>query len=206
HFAAVSTALDKVAAFGIDSARVFGFWDWVGGRYSIWSAIGLPLMIAIGPENFGKFLDGAHAVDNHFRKAPITENLPMLLGLIGFYHRNVLGYPTRAILPYDQRLSRFPAYLQQLDMESNGKGVTIDGTPVEGNSGPVVWGEPGTNGQHAFYQLIHQGTSIIPAEFMIAANAFEPELRHQHQLLISNVLAQSEALMKGRTFAEAKKQ
>ncbi|NKL95899.1 glucose-6-phosphate isomerase [Rhizobium leguminosarum] len=206
HFAAVSTALDKVAAFGIDSARVFGFWDWVGGRYSIWSAIGLPLMIAVGPENFGKFLDGAHAVDNHFRKAPITENLPMLLGLIGFYHRNVLGYPTRAILPYDQRLSRFPAYLQQLDMESNGKGVTIDGTPVEGNSGPVVWGEPGTNGQHAFYQLIHQGTSIIPAEFMIAANAFEPELRHQHQLLISNVLAQSEALMKGRTFAEAKKQ
>ncbi|MGO4351843.1 glucose-6-phosphate isomerase [Rhizobium sp. RAF36] len=206
HFAAVSTALDKVAAFGIDSARVFGFWDWVGGRYSLWSAIGLPIMIAIGPDNFGKFLDGAHAVDNHFRKAPVAENLPMLLGLIGFYHRNVLGYATRAVLPYDQRLSRFPAYLQQLDMESNGKGVTIDGTSVEGNSGPVVWGEPGTNGQHAFYQLIHQGTSIIPAEFMIAANAFEPELRHQHQLLMANVLAQSEALMKGRTFEEAKKQ
>ncbi|MBM7044503.1 MULTISPECIES: glucose-6-phosphate isomerase [Rhizobium] len=206
HFAAVSTALDKVAAFGIDSERVFGFWDWVGGRYSIWSAIGLPLMIAVGPENFGKFLDGAHAMDNHFRKAPFKENLPMLLGLIGFYHRNVLGYPTRAILPYDQRLSRFPAYLQQLDMESNGKGVTIDGTPVEGNSGPVVWGEPGTNGQHAFYQLIHQGTSVIPAEFMIAANGFEPELRYQHQLLMANCLAQSEALMKGRTFAEAKAQ
>ena len=206
HFAAVSTALDKVAAFGIDSERVFGFWDWVGGRYSIWSAIGLPLMIAVGPENFGKFLDGAHAMDNHFRKAPFKENLPMLLGLIGFYHRNVLGYPTRAILPYDQRLSRFPAYLQQLDMESNGKGVTIDGTPVEGNSGPVVWGEPGTNGQHAFYQLIHQGTSVIPAEFMIAANGFEPELRHQHQLLMANCLAQSEALMKGRTFEEAKEQ
>ncbi len=206
HFAAVSTALDKVAAFGIDSERVFGFWDWVGGRYSIWSAIGLPLMIAIGPENFGKFLDGAHAMDNHFRQAPFKENLPMLLGLIGFYHRNVLGYPTRAILPYDQRLSRFPAYLQQLDMESNGKGVTIDGTPVEGNSGPVVWGEPGTNGQHAFYQLIHQGTSIIPAEFMIAANGFEPELRHQHDLLMANCLAQSEALMKGRTFKEAKAQ
>jgi glucose-6-phosphate isomerase len=197
HFAAVSTALDKVATFGIDSERVFGFWDWVGGRYSIWSAIGLPLMIAVGPENFGKFLDGAHAVDNHFRQAPITKNLPMLLGLLGFYNRNVLGYATRAILPYDQRLSRFPAYLQQLDMESNGKGVTIDGTPVEGNSGPVVWGEPGTNGQHAFYQLIHQGTSVIPAEFMIAANAFEPELRHQHQLLMANVIAQSEALMKG---------
>ena len=206
HFAAVSTALDKVAAFGIESERVFGFWDWVGGRYSIWSAIGLPLMIAVGPENFGKFLDGAHAMDNHFRTAPVRENLPMLLGLIGFYHRNVLGYPTRAILPYDQRLLRFPAYLQQLDMESNGKGVTIDGTPVEGNSGPVVWGEPGTNGQHAFYQLIHQGTSIIPAEFMIAANGFEPHLRHQHELLIANCLAQSEALMKGRTLAEAKAQ
>jgi glucose-6-phosphate isomerase len=206
HFAAVSTALDKVAAFGIESDRIFGFWDWVGGRYSIWSAIGLPLMIAVGPKNFGEFLDGAHAMDNHFRKAPIKENLPMLLGLIGFYDRNVLGYATRAILPYDQRLSRFPAYLQQLDMESNGKGVTIDGTPVVGNSGPVVWGEPGTNGQHAFYQLIHQGTSVIPAEFMIAANGFEPDLRHQHQLLMANVLAQSEALMKGRTFAEAKAQ
>ncbi|MEB2844740.1 glucose-6-phosphate isomerase [Rhizobiales bacterium RZME27] len=206
HFCAVSTALDKVAAFGIDQERVFGFWDWVGGRYSIWSAIGLPLMLAIGPENFGHFLDGAHAMDTHFRTAPTEKNLPMLLGLIGFYHRNALGYPTRAILPYDQRLSRFPAYLQQLDMESNGKGVTIDGTPVEGESGPVVWGEPGTNGQHAFYQLIHQGTSIIPAEFMIAANSFEPELRHQHDLLIANVLAQSEALMKGRTFEEAKKQ
>lgn len=206
HFCAVSTALDKVAKFGIDSERVFGFWDWVGGRYSIWSAIGLPLMIAIGPENFGKFLDGAHAMDTHFRTAPVRQNLPMLLGLIGFYHRNVLDYSTRAILPYDQRLSRFPAYLQQLDMESNGKGVTIDGTPVEGQSGPVVWGEPGTNGQHAFYQLIHQGTSVIPAEFMIAANGFEPKLRHQHQLLIANCLAQSEALMKGRTLAEAKEQ
>ncbi len=206
HFAAVSTALDKVAAFGIDPTRVFGFWDWVGGRYSIWSAIGLPLMIAIGAEDFGRFLDGAHAMDTHFREAEPAKNLPMLLGLIGFYHRNVLGYPSRAILPYDQRLSRFPAYLQQLDMESNGKGVTIDGTPVEGQSGPVVWGEPGTNGQHAFYQLIHQGTSIIPAEFMIAANGFEPELRHQHELLIANCLAQSEALMKGRTLAEAKAQ
>ena len=206
HFAAVSTALDKVAAFGIASERVFGFWDWVGGRYSIWSAIGLPLMIAVGPENFGRFLDGAHAMDRHFREAPVRENLPMLLGLIGFYHRNVLGYPSRAILPYDQRLARFPAYLQQLDMESNGKGVTVDGTPVEGDSGPVVWGEPGTNGQHAFYQLIHQGTSIVPAEFMIATNGFEPHLRHQHELLIANCLAQSEALMKGRTLEEAKAQ
>ncbi|MCZ4090452.1 glucose-6-phosphate isomerase [Sinorhizobium psoraleae] len=206
HFAAVSTALDKVAAFGIDQARVFGFWDWVGGRYSIWSAIGLPLMIAIGKENFGRFLDGGHAIDEHFRTAPLRQNIPMLLGLIGFYHRNVLGYPSRAILPYDQRLARFPAYLQQLDMESNGKGVTMDSTPVEFSTGPVVWGEPGTNGQHAFYQLIHQGTDIIPAEFMIAANGHEKDLRHQHQLLMANCLAQSEALMKGRTLAEAKAQ
>jgi glucose-6-phosphate isomerase len=206
HFAAVSTALDKVAAFGIDASRVFGFWDWVGGRYSIWSAIGLPLMIAIGNENFGRFLDGGHAIDEHFRTAPVRQNIPMLLGLIGFYHRNVLGHPSRAILPYDQRLARFPAYLQQLDMESNGKGVTLDSTPVEFSTGPVVWGEPGTNGQHAFYQLIHQGTDIIPAEFMIAANGHEKDLRHQHQLLIANCLAQSEALMKGRTLAEAKAQ
>lgn len=206
HFCAVSTALDKVAAFGIDPTRVFGFWDWVGGRYSIWSAIGLPLMIAIGPDNFGDFLAGGHAMDEHFRNAPFRQNLPMLLGALGVYHRNVLNYATRAILPYDQRLSRFPAYLQQLDMESNGKSVTIDGKPVQGASGPVVWGEPGTNGQHAFYQLIHQGTSVIPAEFLIAANGFAPELRHQHELLIANCLAQSEALMKGRTLAEAKSQ
>lgn len=206
HFCAVSTALDKVAAFGIDQSRVFGFWDWVGGRYSIWSAIGLPLMIAIGPDNFGDFLAGGHAMDEHFRNAPFRQNLPMLLGALGVYHRNVLNYQTRAILPYDQRLSRFPAYLQQLDMESNGKSVTIDGKPVQRASGPVVWGEPGTNGQHAFYQLIHQGTSVIPAEFLIAANGFEPELRHQHELLIANCLAQSEALMKGRTLAEAKSQ
>lgn len=206
HFAAVSTALDKVMAFGIASDRVFGFWDWVGGRYSIWSAIGLPLMIAVGADNFAEFLTGAHAMDRHFCTASFRENLPMLLGAIGYYHRNVLDYPTRAVLPYDQRLSRFPAYLQQLDMESNGKGVTVDGTPVKGNSGPVVWGEPGTNGQHAFYQLIHQGTSVIPAEFMIAAKGFEAELRHQHELLIANCLAQSAALMKGRTLEEAKGQ
>ncbi len=206
HFCAVSTALDKVSAFGIGAERVFGFWDWVGGRYSIWSAIGLPLMIAIGKENFAEFLAGGHAIDKHFREAPIRENIPMLLGLIGFYHRNVLNYPSRAILPYDQRLSRFSAYLQQLDMESNGKSVTMDSKPVSCKTGPVVWGEPGTNGQHAFYQLIHQGTSIIPAEFLIAANGHEKNLRHQHQLLIANCLAQSEALMKGRTLEEAKAQ
>lgn len=206
HFAAVSTALSKVADFGIEPDRVFGFWDWVGGRYSIWSAIGLPLMIAIGPDNFGRFLDGAHAMDRHFETAPVRENLPMLLGLLGFYQRNVLGYPSRAILPYDQRLSRFPAYLQQLDMESNGKSVTVDGAPVEGRSGPIVWGEPGTNGQHAFYQLIHQGTDIIPAEFLVARRGFEPDLAHQHRLLIANCLAQSQALLKGRTLEEAKAQ
>jgi glucose-6-phosphate isomerase len=206
HFAAVSTALEKVDAFGIDPIRVFGFWDWVGGRYSIWSAIGLPLMIAIGPENFGKFLDGAHAMDNHFRSAPLNRNIPLLLGLIGFYQRNVLGYTSRAVIPYDQRLSRFPAYLQQLDMESNGKGVVMDGSPVNGSSGPVVWGEPGTNGQHAFFQLLHQGTDIIPVEFTIAKEGFEPELRYQHELLMSNCVAQSQALLKGRTVAEAKAQ
>lgn len=206
HFCAVSTALDKVSAFGISEDRTFGFWDWVGGRYSIWSAIGLPLMIAIGAENFGRFLDGAHAMDRHFADAPIRQNLPMLLGLIGFYHRVAFDYASRAIIPYDQRLSRFAAYLQQLDMESNGKGVTIDGTAVDTPTGPIVWGEPGTNGQHAFFQLLHQGTDIIPVEFMIAANGHEPDLAHQHQLLIANCLAQSEALMRGRTLAEARQQ
>ncbi|AJY45329.1 glucose-6-phosphate isomerase [Martelella endophytica] len=206
HFCAVSTALDKVAAFGIEEERVFGFWDWVGGRYSIWSAIGLPLMIAIGADDFGRFLDGAHAMDNHFREAPVTGNLPFMLGLLGYYQRVVLGYPSRAVIPYDQRMSRFAAYLQQLDMESNGKSVTIESEDVTTPTGPIVWGEPGTNGQHAFFQLLHQGTNIIPIEFMIAANGFEPELRHQHQLLMANCLAQSEALMKGRTLDEAKAQ
>lgn len=204
HFAAVSTALDKVAAFGISEERVFGFWDWVGGRYSIWSAIGLPLMISIGPDAFFEFLEGAHALDTHFNTAPLEENLPVLMALIGIWHRNVLGYGARAVLPYDQRLSRLPAYLQQLDMESNGKRVKLDGTAVERDTGPLVWGEPGTNGQHAFYQLLHQGTSVIPCEFLIAAKGHEEDLAHQHELLISNCLAQSEALMLGRTLEEAK--
>ncbi|MDX5594100.1 glucose-6-phosphate isomerase [Pseudovibrio sp. SPO723] len=199
QFAAVSTALDKVSAFGIDEERVFGFWDWVGGRYSIWSAIGLPLMIAIGPDAFGEFLGGAHAMDEHFRTTPLENNLPVLMGLIGIWHRNGLGYATRAILPYDQRLSRFPAYLQQLDMESNGKQVTKDGTAVATQTGPIVWGEPGTNGQHAFYQLIHQGTSTIPCEFIAAVNSHEPELQNHHNLLLANCLAQSEALLRGRS-------
>ncbi|WP_428982969.1 glucose-6-phosphate isomerase [Pseudohoeflea coraliihabitans] len=206
HFAAVSTALDKVGEFGLGEERVFGFWDWVGGRYSIWSAIGLPLMIAIGPEQFKSFLAGAHAMDRHFAAAPLERNMPVVLGLIGIWHRVVCEYPSRAIIPYDQRLARFPAYLQQLDMESNGKRVTIDGEPLDTPSGPIVWGEPGTNGQHAFFQLLHQGTDIVPVEFMIAARGHEPELSDQHLLLVANCLAQSEALMCGRSFAETSNQ
>ncbi|MCV9936147.1 glucose-6-phosphate isomerase [Boseaceae bacterium BT-24-1] len=206
HFVAVSTALDKVAAFGIQPDRIFGFWDWVGGRYSVWSAIGLPVMIAIGPESFRAFLAGAHAMDEHFRTAPLAQNLPVLFGLIGLWHRESCGYPARAVLPYDQRLARLPAYLQQLDMESNGKRVHKAGGAVTRPTGPLVWGEPGTNGQHAFFQLLHQGTDIIPCEFLVAAEGHEPELAHQHRLLLANCLAQSEAMMKGRTLDEAKVQ
>jgi glucose-6-phosphate isomerase len=206
HFAAVSTALDKVAAFGIAPERVFGFWDWVGGRYSLWSAIGLPIMIAVGPKNFRDFLAGAHEMDQHFKTAPLLKNIPVVMGLIGYFHRVVCGYPARAVIPYDQRLSRLPAYLQQLDMESNGKQVTVNGLRVTTPTGPLVWGEPGTNGQHAFFQLLHQGTDIIPVEFLAAAEGHEPELRHHHDLLLANCLAQSEALMKGRTLEEARRQ
>ncbi|MBZ9918768.1 MULTISPECIES: glucose-6-phosphate isomerase [unclassified Mesorhizobium] len=206
HFAAVSTALDLVAKFGIEPDRVFGFWDWVGGRYSVWGAIGLPVMIAIGPRDFRAFLDGAHEMDEHFRTAPLAKNLPVLLGLVGWWHRVVCKYPARAVIPYDQRLSRLPAYLQQLDMESNGKSVTLDGGPVATPTGPLVWGEPGTNGQHAFFQLLHQGTDFIPVEFLAAANGHEPELKHHHDLLLANCLAQSEAFMRGRTLEEARAQ
>jgi glucose-6-phosphate isomerase len=206
QFAAVSTALDKVGKFGIAEDRVFGFKDWVGGRYSLWGAIGLPIMIAVGPDNFRDFLAGAHAMDTHFRQAPIEKNLPLTLGLVGWWHRVACGYPARAIIPYDQRLSRFPAYLQQLDMESNGKSVTLDGGAAATPTGPLVWGEPGTNGQHAFFQLLHQGTDVIPLELIAAASGHEPDLRHQHQLLLANCLAQGEALMRGRTLAEAKEQ
>jgi glucose-6-phosphate isomerase len=203
HFAAISTALERVTAFGIDLTRVFGFWDWVGGRYSIWSAIGLPLMIAIGPDSFGRFLDGGYAMDEHFRLAPPEKNLPMLMGLLGVWHRNFCKYPARAVIPYDQRLSRLPAYLQQLDMESNGKRVTKSGTVSKMQTGPLVWGEPGTNGQHAFFQLLHQGTDIIPVEFLLAAEAHEAGLQQHHALLMANCLAQSQALMQGRTLEEA---
>ena len=202
QFAAVSTALDKTAAFGIDPARVFGFEDWVGGRYSVWGPIGLSVMLAIGPERFDEFLAGGAAMDAHFRSAPFAENLPVLLALVGIWHNQICGYATRAVLPYEQRLSRLPAYFQQLEMESNGKRVAMDGTDLTRNSGPVVWGEPGTNGQHAFYQLIHQGTRIIPCEFMVAVQGHEPDLAHQHLLLVANCLAQSEALLRGRNLAE----
>tara|TARA_R110002167_G_scaffold116204_2_gene291138 strand:+ start:177 stop:1829 length:1653 start_codon:yes stop_codon:yes gene_type:complete len=201
HFAAISTNLDRADQFGIPEERVFGFWDWVGGRYSLWSAIGLPVMIAIGPENFDSFLAGGHAMDQHFASAPLEQNLPVLLALTGIWHRSICEFPSRAVLPYDQRLSRFPAYLQQLDMESNGKQTTLDGEPPVGPTGPIVWGEPGTNGQHAFYQLIHQGTTIVPCEFLVAANAHEEAgtLGVHHDLLLANCLAQGQALMLGKS-------
>ena len=203
QFAAVSTAQDKTAAFGIDGERVFGFEDWVGGRYSMWGPIGLALDIAVGPERFDQFLAGGRAMDDHFRTAPFGQNLPVLLALVGIWHNQICGHATRAVLPYDQRLSRLPAYLQQLEMESNGKRVAMDGSDLGLHSGPVVWGEPGTNGQHAFYQLIHQGTRVVPCEFLVAAEGHEPDLAHQHRLLVANCLAQSEALMRGRSLEEA---
>jgi glucose-6-phosphate isomerase len=206
HFAAVSTAREKVEAFGIDTSRMFGFWDWVGGRYSIWSSIGLSLAIGVGAEKFRAFLAGAKAMDDHFRKAPFSRNLPMLMAMLGIWNRNALGFSALAVLPYEQRLARFPAYLQQLDMESNGKSVSLAGKPVSGLTGPLVFGEPGTNGQHAFYQLLHQGTDVIPADFIVGAQGHEPDLAQQHGLLIANCLAQTEALMNGRTLAEAKAQ
>jgi glucose-6-phosphate isomerase len=204
QFAAVSTAQDKTAAYGIDAERVFGFEDWVGGRYSMWGPIGLVLMIAIGPERFDEFLAGGRAMDRHFLQAPFDRNIPVLLALVGIWHNQLCGYATRAVLPYDQRLARLPAYLQQLEMESNGKRVAVDGSDLETHSGPVVWGEPGTNGQHAFYQLIHQGTRVVPCEFLVARRGHEPELAHQHLLLVSNCLAQAEALLRGRSLDEAR--
>ncbi|WP_170477677.1 glucose-6-phosphate isomerase [Ruegeria arenilitoris] len=206
QFAAVSSALDKTEVFGIPSKRVFGFADWVGGRYSVWGPVGLPVMIAVGSNAFDSFLRGGQAMDLHFQSAEWTENLPVMLALVGVWHRQVLGHTSRSVLPYDQRLLRLPAYFQQLEMESNGKSVAMDGSTLTIPSGPVVWGEPGTNGQHAFYQLIHQGTDTIPCEFMVAAEGHEPELAHHHRLLLANCLAQSEALMRGRTLDEARAQ
>jgi glucose-6-phosphate isomerase len=202
HFAAISTNLDKVQEFGIRPDRVFGFWDWVGGRYSVWSAIGLPLAISIGAENFRRFLAGARTMDEHFRDAPFAENMPVIMGLLAIWYRNVWDFRTHAVLPYDQRLARFPAHLQQLDMESNGKRVTRDCNLVEYRTGPIVWGEPGTNGQHAFFQLLHQGTEIVPADFLVAAEPHE-DMGDHHQKLVANCLAQTEALAFGKTEAEA---
>lgn len=205
QFAAVSTAMDKTAEFGIAEDRVFGFEDWVGGRYSLWGPIGLGLMLAVGTAAFREFLSGGAAMDAHFRDAPLERNMPVVLALVGVWHNQGCGHATRAVLPYDQRLSRLPAYLQQLEMESNGKSVAMDGQTLDVNSGPVVWGEPGTNGQHAFYQLIHQGTRVVPCEFIVAARGHEADLSNQHELLVANCLAQSEALMRGRSLAVARK-
>jgi glucose-6-phosphate isomerase len=205
HFVALSTNEKEVRKFGIDPANMFGFWDWVGGRYSLWSAIGLPIALSIGYENFVELLEGAHAMDEHFLTAPPEKNLPLTLGVLGVWYNNFFGARTHAILPYDQYMHRFPAYFQQGDMESNGKGVTRDSTPVDTATGPVIWGEPGTNGQHAFYQLIHQGTQLVPADFLAPIETQNP-LGEHHLILLSNFFAQPEALMKGKTAAEVRKE
>ncbi len=204
QFVALSTADEKTAEFGIAPNRVFGFEDWVGGRYSMWGPIGLSVLLAVGADAFTAFLRGGQDMDRHFQAARWQENLPAMLALVGIWHNQICGHATRAVLPYDNLLMRLPAYLQQLEMESNGKGVTMEGESLTINSGPVVWGEPGTNGQHAFYQLIHQGTRVVPCEFLVAARGHEDDLHHQHQLLVANCLAQSEALMKGRDLDEAR--
>ena len=201
HFVAVSTNAEEVEKFGIDTANMFEFWDWVGGRYSMDSAIGLSTMIAIGPDNFRRLLAGFHEIDVHFRTAPFERNLPVLMALLAMYNNNFLGAQSVAVLPYEQYLKRFPAYLQQLTMESNGKHVTLDGTEVEYQTGPIYWGEPGTNGQHSFYQLIHQGTRLIPCDFIAFGQPLNPIGRH-HDILVANVLAQSEALAFGKTTQE----
>uniref|UniRef100_A0A8C4GXK1 Glucose-6-phosphate isomerase n=1 Tax=Dicentrarchus labrax TaxID=13489 RepID=A0A8C4GXK1_DICLA len=207
HFVALSTNAVKVKDFGIDTANMFEFWDWVGGRYSLWSAIGLSIALHIGFENFEQLLAGAHWMDNHFRSAPLEHNVPVLLAVLGVWYINFFQAETHAMLPYDQYMHRFAAYFQQGDMESNGKYITKDGTRVNYHTGPIVWGEPGTNGQHAFYQLIHQGTRMIPADFLIPAQSQHPIRDNlHHKILVANFLAQTEALMKGKTPAEARKE
>lgn len=205
HFVAVSTNAEEVGKFGIDTANMFGFWDWVGGRYSYDSAVGLSLMLAIGGEAFGEMLAGFHEMDEHFRATPFEQNLPVLLGLIGIWYNNFYGAETFAVLPYDQYLARFSAYLQQLDMESNGKRVTIDGAAVDYETGPILWGQPGTNGQHAFYQLIHQGTKLVPCDFIGFSHSLNPIGSH-HDLLMANFFAQTEALAFGKTTEEVAKE
>ena len=203
HFVAVSTNAEKVSAFGIDTANMFGFWDWVGGRYSMDSAIGLSTMLAVGPDHFRALLAGFHEMDEHFRTAPFEKNLPVLLGLLAVWNNDFLGAQTVAVLPYEQYLKRFPAYLQQLTMESNGKHVTLGGKKVNYQTGPIYWGEPGTNGQHSFYQLIHQGTRLIPCDFIAFGHSLTPLGRH-HDILLANVFAQAEALAFGKTAEEVK--
>jgi glucose-6-phosphate isomerase len=203
HFVAVSTNAAEVAKFGIDTANMFGFWDWVGGRYSMDSAIGLSTMVAIGPDNFRAMLDGFHQMDEHFRTAPFEANLPVIMGLLSVWYNDFFGAQTVAVLPYEQYLKRFPAYLQQLTMESNGKHVTLDGKAVARDTGPIYWGEPGTNGQHSFYQLIHQGTRLIPCDFIAFAKPLNPLGRH-HDMLVANVFAQTEALAFGKTAEQVK--
>jgi len=204
QFVALSSAVRKAEDFGIAGARVFGFGDWVGGRYSLWGPIGLSLMVAIGPERFEEMLAGAREMDQHFQNAPLEQNLPVLLALVGLWHHQGMGHATRAVIPYDQRLARLPAYLQQLEMESNGKGVAMDGHDLTQAAAPIVWGEPGTNGQHAFFQLIHQGRQVVPVEFLIAAEGNEPDMAEHQALLVANCLAQSQALMLGRNLAVAR--
>lgn len=208
HMAAVSSNIAGAAAFGIDADRVFGFWDWVGGRYSIWSAIGLPVAIGVGADRFRAFLEGAASMDRHFRDAPLAQNLPVVLALIGIWRRNAMGWPTVALIPYDQRMARFPAYVQQLDMESNGKRTRRDGRPVATATGPVIWGEPGTNAQHSFFQLLHQGTDIVPVDFIVNAVSRDgsggADKGEHHITLLANCLAQSQALAFGRTEAEVR--
>src|ERR1700730_12494087 len=203
HFVAVSTNAERVRAVGINPENMFGFWDWVGGRYSMDSAIGLSTMVAIGPDAFGEMLAGFHAMDEHFRTTPLAENLPVLMGMLAVWYADFFGAQTVAVLPYDQYLKRFPAYLQQLTMESNGKSVTLDGTPVDYQTGAIYWGEPGTNGQHSFYQLIHQGTRLVPCDFIGFYQGLNPLGRH-HDILIANVFAQSEALAFGKTAEQVK--
>ncbi|NKI18029.1 glucose-6-phosphate isomerase [Spongiibacter sp. KMU-166] len=198
HFVAVSSKPELAAEFGIDPQNVFGFWDWVGGRYSLWSAVGLPIALAVGMDNFTALLQGAHDMDEHFRTAPLEENMPVLMALLGIWYRNFFGANSYAILPYSQRLDRLPAFLQQLDMESNGKSVQRDGRPCDYATGPIIWGEPGTNGQHAFYQLLHQSQELIPCDFLVAARADDLDPEH-HNILLANVIAQSEALMTGKS-------
>ncbi|WP_456373211.1 glucose-6-phosphate isomerase [Thiolapillus sp.] len=205
HFVAVSTNASAVQAFGIDKDNMFEFWDWVGGRYSLWSAIGLPITLIVGMDNFRKLLAGAHEMDEHFRHADFLQNMPVILGLLGVWYRNFLGASNHAILPYDHSLRLLPAYLQQADMESNGKGVSRDGKPVDWDTGPIIWGQPGTNGQHAFFQLIHQGTEMVPADFILPARTHHPISEH-HEILCANCIAQTEALMLGKTEEEAREE